>query len=57
MEIEEKAAWEFLRTNKRCLHAKPSHGYQADGIIEGQYIDYIVEGIFSPHFQFNKFKL
>ncbi|XP_065899976.1 inter-alpha-trypsin inhibitor heavy chain H5-like isoform X2 [Dysidea avara] len=57
IETEEKAAWDFLRTEKMCLHAKPLYGYQAEGIIEGKYTDYIVESIFSPHFQYSKFKL
>lgn len=54
--IVKDAAWEFLHTNTQCLHAKPSYGIQADGIIEGKYTDYIVEGLFSPDFEYSKFK-
>ena len=54
--IVQDDAWEFMHTNTKCLHAKPSYGIQADGIIEGKYTDYIVEGLFSPHFEYNRFK-
>ena len=49
-------AWEFMHTNAKCLHAKPSHGIQADGIIEGKYTDYVTESLFSPDFKYNKFR-
>ena len=45
-------AWEFMHTDTKCLHAKPSHGMQADGIIEGKYTDYITESLFLPDFKY-----
>ena len=53
--IEKDDAWEFMHTKTKCLHAKPSHGIQADGIIEGKYTEYIVEGLFSPDFVYNRY--
>ena len=55
--IEKLPAWDFVHTNDTCLHAKPKHGFQAEGILEGKYTDYIVESLFSPYFYYSKFKL
>ncbi|XP_065905392.1 uncharacterized protein [Dysidea avara] len=55
--FEKGQPWDFMHSNKECLHAKPSQGIQADGIIEGDYTDYIVEGLHSPEFKYSKFKL
>ena len=55
--IKKLPAWDFVHINDTCLHAKPKHGFQAEGIIEGKYTDYIVESLFSPQFHYNKFKL
>jgi len=55
IEIEKKPMWDS--NDIPCLHAKPQYGYQAEGIIEGKYTDYIMESIFSSEFQYNKFKL
>ena len=55
--IRKLPAWDFVHTNDTCLHAKPKHGFQAEGIIEGKYTDYIVESLFSPYFYYTKFKL
>ena len=55
--IEKLPAWDFVHINDTCLHAKPKHGFQAEGIIEGKYTDYIVESLFSSQFHYSKFKL
>ena len=55
--IEKLPAWDFVHINDTCLHAKPKRGFQAEGIIEGKYTDYIVESLFSSQFHYNKFKL
>ena len=54
--IEKLPAWDFVHINDTCLHAKPKHGFQAEGIIEGKYTDYVVDSLFSPHFSYSKFK-
>ncbi|XP_065900115.1 inter-alpha-trypsin inhibitor heavy chain H5-like [Dysidea avara] len=55
IEIEEKPMWDT--DDIPCLHAKPQYGYQAEGIIEGKYTDYIMDSLFSPRFQYRKFKM
>ena len=55
--IEKLPTWDFIHTNDTCLHAKPKHGFQAEGIIEGKYTDYIMESLFSPHFSYSKFHI
>jgi len=55
--FEKGQPWDFMHSTDECLHAKPSQGIQADGIIEGDYTDYIVEGLHNPDFKYSKFKL
>ena len=52
-EIEEKPVWD---TNIPCLYAKPHYGDQAEGILEGQFTDYIMDSIFSTEFSYSNFK-
>ena len=57
LKFERKPMWDFLISNNLCLHAIPSHGYQAEGIIEGSYTDYIVDTLFSTSFKYRQFYL
>ena len=55
MKFEKLPGWEFLNRNDLCLHVKSEHGYQAEGIIEGTYTDYLVDSLFSTDFHSHRF--
>ena len=56
-------SWDFTETT--CYYCGNIQGGRSDSIggsyndpvIEGEYVDYITEGIFSPRFKFSKFAI
>ena len=54
IEIEKRPMWDI---DIPCIHPKPLYGDQAEGILEGDLTDYVVENIFSPKFYYSRFKI
>jgi len=57
MRFEKLPAWDFLNSDDGCLHVKPESGYQAEGIIEGKYTDYIMDSLYSTDFEYSEFSV